>query len=385
MSEYNSLLQKISRIAITYPSSPFKDPGGGARSCLQIARHLGKMGVDVNLLHISDNQPFLLDDSAVSVIPVSEQKGHYFLNAISFRRAICDLHQHSPLDAILCWDYEAAFLTKYLTANNITLGMIAAHPSYEILLTRSEKNRWLVNTGNAYFRWRMFHLADAVFVSSEFTRRELTNLFSIDDSCIRTIYRGIDTVFTRAPSRLPSSEVSNFIFYGSLAPIKGVFDVIEALGLVAERGYRNWKLKIAGWGEVEKVGQAIRQQGIADNVTFLGRLEPDELRSELDWAHLALLPSRAESFGRAIAEAQATGLAVISYDSGSVSGIVEDGITGWLVPPMDIKCLASSIIEAMSDPKRVFQMGLTGREKALERFIWERVAGLILEGLGQSK
>ncbi len=374
-------MHKAFRIAITYPASPFRDPGGGARSCLQIARHLEKLGIEVTLLHISDDAPFTLADSSISVIPVSKQKGHYFFTAMSFRQAIINLHSKTPLHAVLCWDYEAAFLRGYLAKHNITFGMIAAHPSYEVLLNRTRKMRWLSNLSNRYFRWRMLKAADAVFVSSEFTRQELINLFAIDDQCIHITYRGIDSIFLKSSVRLPYTEISNFIFYGSLAPIKGIFDVLEALDSITEDGYHNWQLKIAGWGEVEKVKHAINQYGLEKNVLFLGRLEPDELRKELDWAHLAILPSRAESFGRAIAEAQATGLAVISYDSGSVSGIVENGITGWLAPPMKPKHLASSIIEAINNPEQTSQMGQAGKATVLKKFTWENVAQTIVQGI----
>lgn len=179
--------------------------------------------------------------------------------------------------------------------------------------------------------------------------------------------------------------VSRLIFFGSLAPLKGVFDAIDALGRVFAAGYRDWVLKIAGWGDEERVRQAAEAAGIGDRVVFLGRLDHSQLSRELEWAHVAVLPSRAESFGLAIAEAQAAAVPVISYAAGSVPEVVADGRTGWLVPVGRIDRLAQAIIEAIQDPDRTFRMGLAGRERIMNMFSWERTARDMLAAIEEMK
>jgi glycosyltransferase involved in cell wall biosynthesis len=144
-------------------------------------------------------------------------------------------------------------------------------------------------------------------------------------------------------------------------------------------------IKIAGWGEFEAVKQVTQELGISENIIYVGCLEPNELVRELERADLAILPSRAESFGRAISEAQAAGLPVVSYNAGSVPEIVEPNVTGCLAPLEQTNLLADGILDAMKDPERTFRMGMAGRDRMQQRFSWEKTAEAILKGIEQVK
>lgn len=368
------------RIVITFPS-PHTSPGGGARSCLQIARHLEKAGVEVILMPVSpDQSDSTLENTNIPIKPVLPNKLHYLLTSISVAKKVKEIEEENHIDAVLCWDFEAAFLCSFFKKKKIIFGMIAAYPSYQELMKRSQKNKIIANIVNEWFRWRSFRLADVVFVSSDYTRQELIRLVGIPSERISITYRGIDPVFSEANRKI-STEASKFVFYGSLAPIKGVFDTIKALGVVAERGYRDWELRIAGWGNETKVKQAAKNSGIEDCVFLLGTLEPKDLVKELIWADLAILPSQAESFGRSIAEAQAVGLPVISYDSGSIPEILEAGETGWIVPTLQTDSLADAIIEAINYPLKAASMGTAGYKRVEQLFSWEKTALAVLRGI----
>lgn len=370
-------------IVITHQHS-LTSPGGGTLSCLQIADHLQKLGVDVLLLPTSNEPAVDIKASSTQVMPVSPNKLHYLLNGIGIAKSVEKLIAEKNIDAVLSWDYEAAFLPKLLKSKKIVFGTIASSPSYETWIKRETSLRLLKAATDNWFRWRPLKSADVVFVSSIFTRTELTTLFKVAPEKIKTIHRGIDTVFGQV-ERSFKGEISQLIFYGTLAPLKGVFDVIAALGSLAARGHDRWTLKIAGWGNEELLQQAIRDRQIEDKVILLGRLDSQALARELTWADLAILPSRAESFGRAIAEAQAAGLPVISYDVGSVPEVVEKDVTGWLVPLARVDDLAQATLQAMQDPQKTFAMGLAGRERVTKLFSWEQTAMAILKGIEEVK
>ncbi len=370
-------------IIITHQHS-LSSPGGGTLSCLQIAQHLQNLGVDVLLVPVSTNPTLEQKASAVQVAAVLPSRLHYLLNGIGVAKSLQKIIAQKQIDAVLSWDYEAAFLPKLLKSKNIVFGMIASSPSYETWMNRDTKLRFVKALTDAWFRWRPLKSADVVFVSSNFTRTELITLFQIAPERIKTIHRGIDTIFGKV-ERTYRGEVSQLIFYGSLAPLKGVFDVIEALGSLAAQGQHQWTLKIAGWGNEELVKKAARDRGIEDKVILLGRLDSIALAGQLAGADLAILPSHAESFGRAIAEAQAAGLPVISYDVGSVPEIVEKDVTGWLVPLDRVDLLAGATLAALQDPQKTFAMGLAGRERVARLFSWEQTAMAILKGIEDAK
>lgn len=362
---------------------PLDAPGGGTRSCVQIAEHLEKMGIEVIFVTVSPKKSQALNSKFTQVISVTPHPVHYLLTSFLVAKTVKKIIKQKQVDAVLSWDYEGAFLLEFLKSQNVPFGMIAARPSYEEWINRKTGGQVKYLT-DEWFRWRLFKKANVVFVSSNYTQKEMMNLFEINPERIKITYRGIDNIFSQV-KRSQSETITNFIFYGSFAPIKGVFDVISALGKVAAQGHKNWTLKLAGWHNEEAVKEAIRQQGIENQVLLLGKLTPEELVKELEWAHVAILPSQAESFGRAIAEAQAAGLPVISYDTGSIPEIVENGVTGWLVPHKQIDMLAEAITEAIQNPQKAFHMGMKGRDRVTQRFTWEKTAMAVLEGIETAK
>lgn len=369
-------------IVITHQHS-LGSPGGGTQSCLQIADHLQQLGAEVILIPVLRG-PIANRKTSVQVIPVPQNRVHYLLDGLSVAKTVQAVLASRQVNAVISWDYEAAFLPKLLRSTGVVFGMIAASPSYETWVNRKTALRPVKSMTDQWFRWRSLRRADVVFVSSLFTQKELITLFKLEPERIVTTHRGIDSRFSQV-QRLFSGKVFNLIFYGSLAPLKGIFDVIEALGRVAAQGQRNWVLKVAGWDNEESVRQALRDHKIDRQVVLLGRLDTQTLIGELAWAHLAILPSHAESFGRAIAEAQAAGLPVISYEVGSVPEIVQKGVTGWLTPLGHVDLLAEAIVAAMQDPEKAFQMGLAGRKRVTQLFSWEQTAMAILHGIEEAK
>ena len=371
-------------VVITYPG-PLDAPGGGTRSCLSIARQLEALGVEVILISTGSNSETRLANTNIPIISVVKHKLHYLLSGISVAKVVKKeiSNNQSVVDAVISWDYEGAFLRSFLADNGIPFCMIAARPSYKDWKERKTRN-WIKSLADYWFRWIPFKEADVVFVSSNFTKDEMIHLFHVQPERIKKIYRGIDSIFAiaRAPTAQP---IKNFIFYGSFAQNKGVYDVISALSKVDACGYKDWQIKLAGWGYEQELKAAIRKQKLDQKVILLGKLAPKELVKELEWAHLAILPSRAESFGRAIAEAQAASLAVISYDSGSIPEIVVNDTTGWIVPQGEVDLLANAIIKAIQNPIKVAAMGLAGHEHVAKKFTWEQTVNLMLEGIQEAK
>lgn len=372
----------LSHVAITHQYS-LSAPGGGTRSCLQIMKYLQQMGVSVTAIQVTRESSHA-DLRPISVITVKPNSAHYLLTGVSVAKAVKSVMAQQPVDAVLSWGYEAAFLPQMLRKENVVFGMIAAAPSYKEWIDRETSFKCAKGLTDGWFRWRPFKLADVVYTSSNFTKEELRELFLLDAKKISVTGRGIDAVFNRV-RQVRAKKTSSFIFYGSLAPIKGVLDAVAALGIVAKRGYLDWNLKIAGWGDTSLIIEAAKEQGILANITLLGRLEPDELASELARADLAMLPSRAESFGRSIAEAQAASLPVVSYSVGSIPEVVESGVTGWLAPAGRTDMLADAVIEAINNPDKTFAMGKAGHNRVTDLFTWERTAEAIVEGIEAAK
>lgn len=377
----------MSTYIITYPRG-FDAPGGGTKSFLQIVHNLQQLGNKIIALPISPRADgglskelvnSLLGDTPVedfNVVPVQPSKLHYLLNGIGIAKVVKKIVREQKIDAVISWEHEGAFLIDFLKAKQILFAMIAANPSYELLFEQEQQGGWGKKIVNPWFRWRCFQRADAIFVSSQFTADELVKLLKVNRQKIAITHRGIDPLFFQE-NHLQDNTVAQLIFYGSFASIKGLPDALEALGILQEYNESNWQLKIAGWGNKDEIDKLIARYQLEDKVTFLGRLNPQELASQLQQSQIAILPSRAESFGRAIAEAQASELPVVSYQIGSIPEIVEHGKTGWLVPPKRPDLLAEALKEAIDNPQKSRQMGINGRKRTAELFSWSKTARTI--------
>jgi glycosyltransferase involved in cell wall biosynthesis len=369
-------------IIITHPYS-MSVPGGGTMHCMYLAQHIERLGIKVILVPVGTEQCTKMEEPGLDVVSTLPSRIHYLLDGIGILRNVREILKQRNVNGILGWSHEAAFLPAFLRSQKVVFGMIAA-ASYGVWLTRQTPVAPVKRLADKWFRCRPLKSADIVFASSNFTRRELIDLVKVRPDRIVVAPQGVARAFTRI-HRSYDGEISRFIFFGSFAAIKGIFDVIEALGKVYSMGYRNWTLRVAGWGDHVEILRAVSQWGITDLVVMLGQLDHSALLHHLSWAQLAILPSHTESFGLAIAEAQGAALPVVAYETDAVPEVVEKDVSGWLVPPNRADLLAEAILEAMRKPEQAYRMGLSGRERVNQLFSWDRAAAAILEGISISR
>ena len=114
-------------------------------------------------------------------------------------------------------------------------------------------------------------------------------------------------------------------------------------------------------GEVESIARTL---GIADHVSFPGRLRPaSAVYEQLDKADLFVFPSLQEGLPRALVEAMARGLPCVSTTVGGIGELLssED-----LVPPADVPALAAKLNEVLSDPDRLTRMSARNAKTAAQ-------------------
>jgi L-malate glycosyltransferase len=112
-------------------------------------------------------------------------------------------------------------------------------------------------------------------------------------------------------------------------------------------------------------------RGVGPAFTFAGHC-PD-VPARLAEADIFVLPSRTESFPNAILEAMAAGLPVVASGVGGILELVEEGRTGWLVPPDNPEALAARLIRVMADPGQADRIGEAARADAVARFSFDRM------------
>jgi glycosyltransferase involved in cell wall biosynthesis len=159
-----------------------------------------------------------------------------------------------------------------------------------------------------------------------------------------------------------------------LFPRKGIRFLLEA-GAELKSQFPDLKIVLAGDGfERPELARLAAELGIASDVTFLGWVPNVELPQYYRAAAVSVIPSLEEGFGIPAAEAMGCEVAVVASDAGGLPEVVENGVTGLVVPRGDSKALAQAIGSLLADPQRRRVMGQAGRERALRLFDWDRSA-----------
>lgn len=124
-------------------------------------------------------------------------------------------------------------------------------------------------------------------------------------------------------------------------------------------------------GALQRLGA---QLGISEHLIFTGNQQPDTLRNFYSAGDVAVTTPWYEPFGLTPLEAMACGRPVIGADVGGISFTVNDGETGFLVPPRDPEALADRLQQFMANPDLRRQMGAAARTRVEAEFSWQRVA-----------
>jgi len=197
--------------------------------------------------------------------------------------------------------------------------------------------------------------ADQVLATTN-SEKQLIKKHVVSPSPIRVIPIGVDEAFkvrgsrTHIRRRLGYSSPL-FVFAGRLEETKGIFTLLAAFKLLAEKTTEDYqpRLVLAG-GEPDAINPVTKLpknhklrnalRGIEDRVEFLGPQSQEELALLFNSATATIVPSFYESFGMVAAEAQACGSPVIASNVGGLKNVVQDGVTGLLVETKNADDLA---------------------------------------------
>jgi glycosyltransferase involved in cell wall biosynthesis len=205
--------------------------------------------------------------------------------------------------------------------------------------------------------------AAVVICNSRGTLRRAASLAGRDDH-MRVVHLGTDV--PDEASLPPKHEQPTIATLANIDPRKRHEDVLRALALLPPA--TRWS--VIGDGPDRPRLEALAQEmGVAERVTFHGRLPPSEAQAELARAHAMALPSVDEAFGVAYVEALARGVPAIGCagESGPEE-IAELGEGMMLVPPRDPPALARAIAAALADES----LPAKARATAAEHFTWKR-------------
>jgi len=167
------------------------------------------------------------------------------------------------------------------------------------------------------------------------------------------------------------------LFVGRIQPLKGVDVAVRAL---AELRRPDALLLVVGGAsgmegnaEVARVTRLIDELGVAAQVRFVEPQAHHMLSTYYRAADVVVVPSRSESFGLVALEAAACGIPVVASAVGGLLTLVDEGLTGYLVPGRDPTMFAARISAILDNPTLAAAMRLRSSERA-RRYTWSFAA-----------
>jgi glycosyltransferase involved in cell wall biosynthesis len=216
------------------------------------------------------------------------------------------------------------------------------------------------------------HFIDQFLPVSDFVARRLREVDYVPAAKIHTVYNGID--LSRFPPRRGPGTYLAAVCH--MRPVKGVPVLLKALEVLARRAVRPQTLLIGDGPEFDSYRADARRRGL-DRVEFLGLR--DDVPEVLSGAAVVVVPSVwPEAFSLAAGEAMAAGAPVVASRVGALPEVVDDGVTGVLVPPEDVESLAAALEGLLADPGRRESLGRAGRERATKLFDLQKQAQQIV-------
>lgn len=229
-------------------------------------------------------------------------------------------------------------------------------------------------------------LLPRLFDSFLLVSRYSASLLRAPPSKTRIVYGGADVDRFRPDPAAGRREV---VYVGRITPHKGVDVLIRALP-------PGTRLVVAGSSGHDPhppesdYPRLLRRLAHGADVTFPGPVPERELPALLANAAVVVLPSvhrtcygrrvePSELLGLTILEAMASGTPVIASRIGGVPEVVDHGVTGYLVEPGDVDELRDRLAEVTGSPASIERLGSAARERILDRFTWDAVAGRCLD------
>ncbi len=232
-------------------------------------------------------------------------------------------------------------------------------------------------------RWLVSKM-DAIIATSEISASYLKH-------CSTVVMHGVDTeVYAPAADRAAAFAASGLPgryaigCFGRVRAQKGSDLFVEAMCRLLPR-FPDFSAVMVGAITPEQAAFAnelksrIARAGLASRIIMTGELDIEEVQRWYQRLTIYAFTSRNEGFGLTLIEAMAAGCALVAARAGAAELVVEDGVTGVLIPAGDVDALVAALEPLMQDPAVAAAMGARARARVLGKFSLDVEAKAIAE------
>ncbi len=283
--------------------------------------------------------------------------------------------------------YEHASLFSFQRATQLNIFKVYEQPSVhhkyftdEIVQKLFEKEVFFKNNFSALFnsalsrkrnlrRDQELELADVVVCNSTYVKRTLLNA-GVQESKIAVIPLGFPPI---SENSIEEKDSLKFIVSGNLSYLKGVHHVLR-VWKKHRNDLKNHQLICIGDDTLDSK----EWEGLPNNVIKRDRMERDNYLKELNNADVLILNTYSDGYGMVMSEAMANGLAVIGTENSAAPDIIENGISGFVIPIGSEVKLSEYILWMISNPIELKQMRIVARKSAAKN-TWENFSKSLVD------
>lgn len=233
-------------------------------------------------------------------------------------------------------------------------------------------------------------IRDARFVVtvSQFNKNFLRDLQNGESGDVRRLYNGID-LSQFCPDTAVARQPNLILGVGRLVEKKGFDYLIEACAILAQRGV-DFQCEIVGKGALHQpLQQLIEARQLTEQVRLVGPLPQDGVLAAYKRASIFILPciigkdGNRDGLPTVLLEAMATGLPAVSTDVTGNPEIIDDGVSGFIVPPEEAAALADALQQLLQDAQLRRRMGEAARQKVEIAFDVQKNVGQLHQWLAE--
>lgn len=218
--------------------------------------------------------------------------------------------------------------------------------------------------------WLFRKKSKKIFVHGEELKKQLLRN-GMNEEKIVVMPHGDYSFFTKYKNINIVEKKNTILFFGRISRYKGLSNLIKAESLIAKY-IPNINIIIAGQGSFSEFSDSVKNNR---NFHIINRYIPDQEVADLfQKSSVIVLPYIEASQSGVIPIAYAFKKPVIVTNVGSIPEVVEDGVTGFIVPPRDVEALANAIVKILQDDDLRKEMGENAYKKMMAELSWDEIA-----------
>jgi glycosyltransferase involved in cell wall biosynthesis len=335
-------------------------PGGAEKQLVYMARALRQAGVNVRVYSLTQGEFYESALRASGLEPIwMGQFAHPLLRLAAFVSVLRRFHPHFIQSTHSYTNLYVGLAGRLL--GSISLGALRSSLPYAREVD-GVWSRWLISTPTA------------LLANSQAAVRQVIASRLVDPSRVYLVPNVIDLSlhdrFVQSECGSVRNEDPTVVFVGQLIAIKRPDRFLRALARARQIEPR-LKALVVGDGSQRAITEELAIEiGLPlDAVTFLGRR--NDVPALLRLADVLCLTSDDEGFPNVILEAMAASLPVITTPAGDAGSVVQDGVTGYVVPFDDIEGMAERMVQLARAPDLRRQLGQASRRRVEQSYSCE--------------